>query len=95
MIKVKFETKQDYIDYCKTKELGNFPRRYGSTYMNIDHAKLMEECFLLGYNNAYLDKEPLSYPCMFVYYEGNDDQIYGDFIYPNDFNTDDFAIWKV
>ena len=55
----------------------------------------MKTYFSLGYNNAYLDREPLSYSCMFVYYEGNDDQIYGDFIYPNDFNTDEFAIWKV
>ena len=38
MIKVKFETKQDYIDYCIKEEILNFPRKYGSTYVYIDDA---------------------------------------------------------
>ena len=45
MIKVKFETKQDYIDYCKANELGNVQRRYGSTYMNIESCKIDENIF--------------------------------------------------
>ena len=85
MTKVKFETKQDYIDYCKENELANIPRKIGSTYMNIEDSKLMKEYIYFDFNNAYLDREPLSYPCIFIYYEDNDDQIYGNFIYSNDF----------
>ena len=83
MAKVKFETKQDYIDYCKVSEVGTYSRQYGSSYMSIEDGKSCAH-ILLG-NNGYLDKEPLSYPCIMCYYEDNDGNFYGNFVYPNDF----------
>ena len=54
MAKVKFETKQDYIDYCKVSEVGTYSRQYGSSYMSIEDGKSCAH-ILLG-NNGYLDK---------------------------------------
>ena len=85
MAKVKFETKLDYIGYCKASEVGNFPAQYGSTYMFIDNGKKCEEHISLERNNGYLDVEPLSYPCIMCYYEDCDGNFYGNFVYPNDF----------
>lgn len=66
MIKVKFETKQDYIDYCIKEEVLNFPRKYGSTYVYIDDALECKNCKTIKLENtyAYINKEPLSYPCV-------------------------------
>ena len=33
MAKVKFESKSNYVEYCKSYMIGNFPRKYGSAYV--------------------------------------------------------------
>lgn len=35
--------------------------------------------------NTYIEEEPLSYPCIFVYTLDNEEDANGTFIYPNDF----------
>ena len=85
MIKVKFESKSNYVEYCKASMIGNFPRKYGSSYVFIDNGKNCEPIYLEKYD-GYLDVEPLSYPCIMCYYVDYDANIFGNFIYPNDFN---------
>lgn len=67
MEKVKFETKQDYLDYIKENDLKSV---YNSYYVNFG--------------------EPLSYPCILVWYEDcnphGSDETYGEYVYINDFN---------
>jgi hypothetical protein len=81
MIKIKFETKQDYIDYCFNNDIVSY-RRYGHT--NIDNSHI---CKIISPKdgNAYIEEEPLSYPCIFVYTLDNEENADGTFIYPNDF----------
>lgn len=88
MIKVKFETKQDYIDYCIKEEVLNFPRKYGSTYVYIDDAIECKKYISVKLENTYpyIGKEPLSYPCIFVYNLDAEGNIYGEFVYQNDFD---------
>jgi hypothetical protein len=85
MIKVKFETKQDYIDYCIKEEILNFSRKYGSTHVFIDDAIKCKNCISGKLENTYIDKEPLRYPCIFQYYVDAEGNIYGGFVYQNDF----------
>ena len=85
MTKVKFETKHDYIDYCIKEEILNFPRRYGSTYVYIDDALECKNRISGKLENTYIDKEPLSYPCIFVYNLDAEGNIYGEFVYQTDF----------
>ena len=82
MNKVKFETKQEYIDYCKYNELLNIRCKYSSQYTNIDNGIERETYFD---TSCYINIEPKSYPCILVWDEYNDN-IYGSFIYQNDFN---------
>ena len=84
MAKVKFESKSNYVEYCKAHMIGNFPRKYGATYVYIDNGKKCEPIFLDKYE-GYIAIEPLSYPCIMCYYEDCDDNVLGNFIYPNDF----------
>ena len=83
MIKVKFETKQDYIDYCKNSEIMNYPRKCGSSYVYIENGNSCKD--LIYFESGYIDIEPKSYPCILVHIDINDN-IYGEFIYQNDFD---------
>jgi hypothetical protein len=81
MNKKKFETKEEYIKYCKEYEVLNIPSKYGS----------LNTYFLCGIerntyfdNGRYISYEPKSYPCILVWAE-NDNSIDGVFIYSNDF----------
>ena len=85
MEKVKFETKEDFLEYCKTNKICNIPRKYGSQccdfYDGIERKTMID-----GRN--YINEEPKKYPCILVFAEfiGFIDEIYGMFIYPEDFN---------
>jgi len=85
MEKVKFETKEDFLQYCKTNKICNIPRKYGSQccdfYDGIERKTMID-----GRN--YINEEPKKYPCILVFVEiiGFIDEIYGMFIYPEDFN---------
>ena len=83
MTKVKFETKQDYIDYCKNSEIMNYPRKYGSSYTQIENGNSCKD--IIYFENGYIDVEPKSYPCLLLYIDLNDN-IYGGFVYQNDFD---------
>lgn len=81
MNKKKFETKEEYIKYCKEYEVLNISSKYGS----------LNTYFLCGIkrntyfdNGRYISYEPKSYPCILVWAE-NDNSIDGVFIYSNDF----------
>ena len=83
MNKVKFETKQDYLEYCKHNEVVNIRRKYGSQHTNIDFGiSERDHYFETG---CYVSIEPKSYPCILTWYDDGDN-IFGSFIYPNDFN---------
>jgi len=82
MIKVKFETKQDYIDYCKNSDIMNYPRKCGSSYVYIENGNSDKD--IIYFENGYINVEPKSYPCILVWLETNDN-IYGHFIYKEDF----------
>lgn len=82
MNKVKFETKQDYINYCFNNDIVSY-RRYGHT--SIDNSRV---CKIISPKDdkAYIEEEPLSYPCILVYtLTYNEELPVGTFIYPNDF----------
>lgn len=81
MNKIRFETKQEYLDYCQYNELLNIRRKYSSQYTNIDNGIERETYFDAGY---YINIEPKSYPCILIWDEFNDD-IYGSFVYLSDF----------
>lgn len=81
MNKIKFETIEEYFYFCKENEIYNIPRKYGSQYTYIDNGLERETYF--DFN--YISTEPKSYPCIFIWDEFND-SIYGNFVYPNDFN---------
>lgn len=84
MNKIKFETIEEYFYFCKENEIYNIPRKYGSQYTYIDNGLDRKTYFDLG-NENYISTEPKSYPCIFTWYD-NGDNIFGSFIYPNDFN---------
>ena len=81
MEKIKFETKEQYIKYCKENEVLNISSRYGSLNAYLLGGKERYRYFDDG---RYISCEPKSYPCILVWAE-NDDSIDGVFIYSNDF----------
>jgi len=85
MAKVKFESKSDYINFCNKSDVGNFPARYGSTYMYIDGGNKCEY-IPLEKNRGYLDVEPKAYPCIMCYHEDVDGNFWGNFVYLEDFD---------
>ena len=81
MNKKKFETKEEYIGYCKENKLLNIPSKYGS----------LNTYFFCGFkrntyfeDGRYISYEPKSYPCILAWME-NDNSIDGMFIYSTDF----------
>jgi len=82
MEKVKFETKEDFLKYCKINEICNIPRKYGSQWCNFDDG-IERKTMIDGYN--YINEEPKKYPCILAFIEYID-EIRGMFIYPEDFN---------
>jgi len=85
MNKVKFETKQDYINYCIENDIVSYRIPYGGR-PSIDNAKTCNPPMPGLGKNTYIEEEPLSYPCIFVYTLDNEGDANGAFIYPNDFN---------
>lgn len=95
MEKVKFETKQCYIDYCKEHEIMNISRKYASQYADIDcglhHDDTRKYIYFHPENgidySKYIMDEPLKYPCILAWtcIEGDNDIYRGIFIYPEDF----------
>jgi len=85
MEKVKFETKEDFLEYCKTNKICNIPRKYGSQCCDF-YDGIERKIMIDGHN--YINEEPKKYPCILVFGEfiGFIDEIYGMFIYPEDFN---------
>lgn len=84
MIKVKFETKQDYINYCIENDIVSYHMPYGGR-PHIDNSMECKEP-IPGYKaRTFIEIEPLSYPCIFVYTLDYDGDVEGTFIYPNDF----------
>lgn len=81
MEKIKFETKEQYIQYCRENEVLNIRSRYGSLNTNFLCGNERNRYFDDG---RYISHEPKSYPCILVWAE-NDDSIDGVFIYSNDF----------
>ena len=81
MNKKKFETKEEYIEYCKEYEILNIPSKYGSLRTYFLCGNKSETYFEDG---RYISYEPKSYPCILVWME-NDNSIDGVFIYSTDF----------
>lgn len=81
MEKVLFNTKEEYIHYCKDNEVCNFRYKYGSTYTNIEDS-IDRDTYIDDKN--FISQEPKTYPCILVYGEF-DDSFFGYFVYPNDF----------
>lgn len=82
MEKVKFETKEEFLNYCKENEVCNISRRYGSQW--ADFTDGIERTTWFD-NGNYISFEPKSYPCVFVWNEECDNVISGMFIYEDDF----------
>lgn len=83
MEKVKFETKEEFLNYCKENEVCNISRRYGSQLADFTDGIKRKTWFD---NGNFISAEPKSYPCIFVWNEFYN-QIAGMFVYENDFNN--------
>ena len=81
MNKKKFETKEEFLNYCKENEVCNIPRRFLSQWTYFVDGVERKTWFDNG-NSIYV--EPKSYPCIFVWSEF-DNTIFGMFVYENDF----------
>jgi hypothetical protein len=81
MEKVKFETKEEFLNYCKENEICNISRRFLSQWTDFTDGVERKTWFDNG-NSIYA--EPKSYPCIFVWNE-SDNVISGMFIYRDDF----------
>ena len=79
---VLFETKEDYISYCKEKNLISIIKAYVEKHIKFDGGK---ECHIKLEDNYFIDSEPFGYPCIFVWTIDPYDYIEGTFIYPRDF----------
>ena len=84
----KFETKQEYLDYCKDNQVYNIPSKYASFYTYISNGIERETYFeKLHESVCYVSTEPKSYPCILTWIEiDSDNSIYGCFVYPSNFN---------
>ena len=83
MNKKKFETKEEYLEYCKKYEILNIPSKYGSQHTYINEGIKRDTYF----GERYISYEPKSYPCIMIW-EDNGASIKGVFIYESDFNND-------
>lgn len=81
MNKYKFETKEEYIKFCKEHEILNIPSKYGSLNTYFLYGNKRNTYFEDG---SYISYEPKSYPCILAWME-NDNSIDGVFVYSTDF----------
>lgn len=93
MKKIKFNNKEEYINYCIDNDILEMPRKYGSQCTDISDA--YEGTFYVidsdieGCNkeirNWHIKYMPKEYPCIFCYTEV-DYGFIGSFIYSKDFD---------
>lgn len=81
MEKVKFKTKEEFLNYCKENEVCNISHRYGSQLTDFTDGVERKTWFD---NGNSICAEPKSYPCIFIWNE-YDNVISGMFVYENDF----------
>lgn len=79
MKKIKFETKQDYLNYCDTHAIVSECSGEDYTWLTIIDSHERKNMF-----KKASKIEPKSYPCILCYEEFADNYI-GAFVYPNDF----------
>jgi hypothetical protein len=83
MEKARFETKQEYIEYCIKHNVFNERRKYCSTRTLFDDSLELNGREIYISDTEYIDDEPKSYPAILIY-EFDGDNFYGSFVYPKD-----------
>ena len=83
MNKVKFETKQEYLNYCQTNYIGTIPNCiYNKIENGIERQTRLD-------NGIFINEEPKSYPCIMIWEDVAGKwwtTKSGIFIYLDDFN---------
>lgn len=74
MNKIKFNTKQEYINYVK--------EHFKYQYIRLEDGLLIRNS--LG-DQKYISSEPKSYPCILIWNEDDLGYFTGIFVYTNDF----------
>jgi len=88
MEKVKFQTKLEFLEYCRLNEVCNIIYKYGSPQVcKFDNGIERTKYFETEFYTAYVTEEPKKYPCILVWdkYGDFNDIIKGVFIYSEDF----------
>lgn len=83
-------TEKDYFDYCAVEGIGSISRRYGSQWCDIENGDATDHWEQFGSESLHITQKPTHYPCIIAWHQigGDHEDVYGSFIYPENFNEE-------
>ena len=87
MEKVVLYSEEAFYEYCKAKCIGNIHRTYGSQWCDMNGGKKSDFTFKCNDELVKVPKEPLTYPCILVWYEDFEDAQRCMLVYESDFTV--------
>lgn len=78
-----------YLDHCAVEGIGTINRKYGSQWCHIENGERTDRWEKYRGESLHITEKPTHYPCILAWHHfGEDDDISGIFIYPEDFNDE-------